>query len=87
MLIAERAKACYVQHEKLPGERFEPEPAGGEDSQEMSARKNQHVAFDRAHAADNTIGSRPNLFRRFSVRATVAKQLPAGSLRTNLRDS
>jgi len=87
MLIAERAKACYVQHEKLPGERFEREPARGEDSQEMSARKNQHVAFDRAHAADNTIGSRPNLFRRFSVRATVAKQLPAGSLRTNLRDS
>jgi hypothetical protein len=73
MLIAERAKACYVQHEKLPSEWFEPEPAGGEHSQEMSARKNQHVAFHRAHAADDAVGSGCNLCRRFSVWATVAK--------------
>jgi len=37
MFIAERAKTCCVQHEKLPGAWFETEPAGGEHAQEMSA--------------------------------------------------
>ena len=73
MFIAERTEACNVQHEKLTGEWFETEPAGGEHSQEMPTRKNQHIALDRAHSADNTIGPGANLFRRFSVRATVAK--------------
>jgi hypothetical protein len=73
MFIAERAKTSCVQHEKLAGEWFESEPAGGEHSQEMSARKNQHIAFDGAHPTDNTIGSGANLLRRFSVWATVAE--------------
>jgi hypothetical protein len=87
MFVAESAKACYVQHKKFPDEWFETEPAGGEHAQEMSTRKNQHIAFDHAYAIDNTIGSRTNLLRRFPVGATVAKQLPAGTPRTNLRRS
>src|SRR3984893_945494 len=87
MFIAERTKACHVQHQKFPGSRFESEPAGGEHSQEMSARKNQYVAFDGAYPTDDTIGPGANLLRRFSVRATVAEQLPVGSYRMNLRSS
>src|SRR5437667_133193 len=51
----------------------------------MSARKNQHIAFDGAHAIDNAIGTGSNLFGRFSVRAAVTEQLPVRSLRVNLR--
>src|SRR5213079_122975 len=53
----------------------------------MPARKNQHVAFDGPDATENTIGASANLFRRFSVGTTVAKQLPVGSLRVNLDGS
>src|SRR5437660_9718597 len=53
----------------------------------MSAEKNYHIPFDRAYPTDNTIGSRTDLLWRFPVGATVAKQLPAGPLRTNLRRS
>src|SRR5437867_10074089 len=87
MFVAESAKACYVQHKKFSSEWFETEPAGGEHAQEMSTRKNQHIAFDRAYPTDNTIGSGTDLLWRFPVGATVAKQLPAGPLRTNLRVS
>ena len=87
MFIAERTKACHVQHQKFPGSRLESEPAGSEHSQEMSAGKNQHIAFDGAHATDNTIGSGANLLRRFSVGTTVTEQLPVGSYRMNFRGS
>src|ERR1700751_5791356 len=50
----------------------------------MSARKNQHVAFDGAHAMDNAIRPRADLFRKFSVRAAVTEQIPVGSFCTNL---
>src|SRR5262249_335634 len=51
---------------------------------EMSAGKDQNVAFDGAHAMDNTISTGANLFRRFSVRAAVSEQIPVGSLCMNL---
>src|SRR4029077_1824561 len=87
MFIAERTKACHITTSKFPGSRLQTEPAGGEHSQEMSARKNQYIAFHRAHATGNPIRSGANLFRRFSVRATVAEQLPVRSDRMNLRGS
>src|SRR5437870_5405135 len=37
----------------------------------MPARKNQHVAFNRAHATHYAIGPRANLVWRFPVRADV----------------
>jgi hypothetical protein len=73
MFVAERTKACCVQHQKLSGSRLESEPASGEHSQEMSARKNQDIAFDRAHTTDNTVGPGANLFRRFSIGATITE--------------
>src|SRR5947207_3598888 len=87
MFVAESAKACYVQHKEFSDKWLEAQPAGSEHAQEMPARKNQHIAFDRAQPTDDTIGSGTDLLWRFSVGATVAKQLPAGPLRTNLRRS
>src|SRR5439155_26984216 len=72
---------------KLSDEWFEAKPTCGKHSQEMPARKNQHVAFDAPDATENTIGAPANLFRRFSVGTTVAKQLPVWSLRVNLDGS
>jgi hypothetical protein len=53
----------------------------------MSAGKNQHVAFDRTHTAHNAIGPNANLVWGFSAGATVAEQLPVGTLGLNLRRS
>src|SRR5205809_8090946 len=36
-------------------------------SHRRNPRKNQHVAFDRTHTADNAIGPDANLIRHFSV--------------------
>src|SRR5258708_11270979 len=53
----------------------------------MSARKDQHIAFDRTHATHNVIGPRANVVRQFSAGAAVAKQLPVGAMCMNLHRS
>lgn len=63
MFIAQRTQARRAQQEEPAGRRFEPEPAGGEHSQEMTARKEQRVPFYGTHPPDNAIGSRPHLVR------------------------
>src|SRR5215216_528133 len=84
MFVAERAHACYVEHEKPCGSRLEAQPTRSEHTQEMSARKNQYIGVERADTRNNTIGTRANLFRRFSVRATIAKQFPIRSCGVDL---
>src|SRR5271163_854890 len=84
VLIAQRAKARSAQQEVPATRRVETEPAGGEHPQEMPARKNQHVASDRAHPAHDTVGPRPDLARRLSSGATVTEELPVRALRMDL---
>jgi hypothetical protein len=45
----------------------------------MPARKNQHVACDRADLIQDAIGPKANLLRTFAVRATITEQLPIGA--------
>jgi len=87
MFVAERTETCYVEHEKSSGGRLKIQPARGQHSQEMSARKNQYIAVDRPGTPDHTISAGANLLRRFSVGTTIAKQVPIRSLRMNLRCS
>src|SRR5271165_811201 len=84
VLLTQCAEARGAQQEILAGRHFKIEPASGEDAQEMPVRKNQHVAFDRAHPAHDAIGASADLFRRFSSGAAVAELLPVRALRTNL---
>ena len=45
----------------------------------MTAREEQHVALDRAHAAHHVIGAGAHLIRRFPTGAAVAENLPVGA--------
>src|SRR5580765_1770618 len=87
MFVPKDTYAGRVQNHKLPEGRLEPKPADSQHSQNMPARKNQHIALDPTHATRDTLGPRSNLLRRFSIRAAVMEQLPVGVLRTNLRGS
>src|SRR5271170_857085 len=53
----------------------------------MPARKNQHVSFDGTQTAQNLIGPRANLIRRFAAGTTIAEQLPVRTLRMDLHRS
>src|SRR6516165_10630316 len=50
----------------------------------MPARKNQHVTFDRTHAAHNAVGPRADLARRLSSGAAVTEELPVRALHMDL---
>src|SRR5271156_6815022 len=76
MLIAQRAEARRAQQEVPATSRVEAEPAGREHPQEMPARKNQHVAFDRAHSAHDAVGPRSDPGRRLSSGAAGPEQVP-----------
>ena len=84
VFIAERAEARSAQQETPATRRVEAEPASGEHPQEMSARKKQHVAFDRTHPAHDAVGSRADLARRLSSGAAVTEQFPVWSLGMDL---
>jgi hypothetical protein len=42
----------------------------------VTARKQEHIAADRAETAHHFVGARADLRRRFAARATFAEQLP-----------
>src|SRR5271169_973314 len=84
VLVAQCAQARSAQQEVPAARRVETEPAGGEHPQEMPARKNQHVAFDRAHPAHDAVGPRAYLARRLSSGAAVTEELPVRALRMDL---
>ena len=80
VLVAENAEAGGVEQEVTAASRFEPEPAGREDPQDMRARKYQDVALDGANALNYPVGPRRHLVRSFASRAAVAEQEPARTL-------
>src|SRR2546426_7175961 len=80
VFVAQRAQARWAQQEVSTDRGIEPEPTSGEYSQEMPARKKQHVTLNRAHAFHRAVCPRANLVRRFSSGAAIAKQLPIRAL-------
>jgi hypothetical protein len=85
VLVAKRAQARSAQQEIFARPGFQPKPTGGQDPEKVSARKNQNIPLDRAHALDHTIGSCTNLARRFPSWTAIAEDLPAGALAVDLR--
>ena len=79
VLVAEDAEAGGAEHEVSAASRFKPEPAGGEDPQDVCTRKYQDVAPDGANALDYPVGPRPRLVRSFASRSAVAEQEPTRS--------
>src|SRR5271169_1393213 len=80
VLVAQCAQARSAQQEVPATRRVETEPADGEHPQEMPARKNQHVTFDRTHPAHDAVGPRANLARRLSSGTAVTEELPVRAL-------
>src|SRR6266571_2188565 len=84
VLVAEHAQARGAEHEQGALRRVEPEPAGDEHAEDVSAREEQHVSLDRARTADDPVGSRAHLGGRFPAGAAVAEEVPARALRVDL---
>src|SRR6516164_3218002 len=85
VLVAKRAQTGSAQQETFARLRFEPKPTSGQDAEKVSARKNQNIPLHRAHAFNHPISPCANLAGRFSSRATIAEDLPAGALGVDLR--
>src|SRR5215470_12253121 len=80
VLVAENAEARCAEQQVTPGRCLEAEPAGGEHSRDMGARKDRDIAPDSAYALNNPVGPCGYLTRRFASRAPVAEQKPARAL-------
>ena len=82
VFITERAQARRTQ-QKIPASdtRSQPQPAGGQHANKVSAGKEQYIARDPPDTLNDAVGPLADLFRRFAPRAAVAKQIPVvGSL-------
>src|SRR5205807_566138 len=84
VLVAENAEAGGSEQEVAAGSRVEPEPAGGEDPQDVRTREYQDVALNGAHALNHPVGPCSHLVRRFASRAAVTKEEPARELGEDL---
>src|SRR5215472_8624477 len=69
VLVAENAEARCAEQQVTPGRCLEAEPAGGEHSRDMGARKDRDIALDSAYALNNPVGPRGYLTRSFASRA------------------
>src|ERR1700741_5065165 len=85
MFVTHRLQAYRIQHEGPAGLcRFEPNPAGSQHTDEMPARKNQHIPLHIAQAVDYSVSSCVNLAWRLTARTSIAKQLPVRPLPADL---
>src|SRR5262245_15803426 len=55
VLVTEGTQARGAQQEESAGSWVQTEPAGGEHSQEVPARKEQHVSLDGAHSLHHAV--------------------------------
>lgn len=78
------AHACGAKREKFSAAGRKTEPSRGQHSQEVPARKYQHVAGHCPHAGEHPIRASAHLRRTFPARATVPKELPAWCLGVNV---
>src|SRR4051794_38368284 len=77
VLISQGAETRRLQQKISSRGRRQSQPSRGQNSQEMSAGKEQHIPVNSPHALNDAIGPRADLLRRFAPRRTIAKQIPA----------
>src|SRR5262249_54183860 len=80
VFVTQRTQTRCTQEEVSTHRGLQPDPPRVPYAQEMPAGENQHIPFDRAHAFDYAVCSRPHLGRRFPAGAAIAKQLPLRAL-------
>src|SRR5215831_16732133 len=84
VLVAKRAQTGRAQQEIFARLSFQSKPTSGQDSEKVSARKNQNISLNCAHAFNHAISPCPNLGGRFPSGATIPEYLPAGVLGMDL---
>ena len=85
MFVAENADTCRAEQKTAAIGSRESEPARSQHAQEVPTREQEYIALERAQTAYDPIGARRRLVGRFSPGAAIPKQLPARTLRQNLR--
>src|SRR5262249_15429868 len=80
VLVTEYAYARGREDEQTSLRRRKPDPARGQHSQNMSARKHDRPVIRGAKTGDDAIGARPDVGRLLTIRAPIAEQKPAGAL-------
>src|SRR5215471_18440546 len=70
----------------MPGAlRLQPEPAGGQHSQEVSAGKQKDRALNCSNPVHDAVRPRRYLVKRFPARESITEHLPTRTLRLNVR--
>ena len=85
VFVPDRAQARRAQ-QKISARvsRVSPQPPVGENANEMSAGKEQHISRDRTNTLDYTVCPLADLCGRFPSRGAVAEQLPVWTFRKDL---
>ena len=75
--------------QKIPSLRSgsEGEPAGGQDTNEVSAGEQQYVSRDAADTLDHAVRALADLHRRFAPGGAIPKQIPVRPISQDLRRS
>ena len=80
MLVAEETEARGGEAEKLPGDRLETDPAGGQHSEKVTAGEEQRISAGGANPPDDAVGPQRNLRGGLATGTAIPKQLPVGLL-------
>ena len=79
-LVTEDTEGRGAEDKTLRGPGREFEPAGGQDPEDVSVTKQEHIAAGGLGAPDDGAGARCRLFDGFAIRRTIVPQGPAGVL-------
>src|SRR5262245_36638364 len=79
MFVAQRTHACGTQQQVSRRSRREPQPAGGEHAEKVTAGKEQRIVASRSHPVQYFIRPCGDLVGRLSTRASVTNEIPAGA--------
>ena len=84
MLIAQGTQTGGAQEKELAARRFQTYPPRSQNPQEMTAGKNQNIAWQRANLLNNAVRPLANLPGDSPSGQPVAKEMPSGPFRVDL---
>src|SRR4051812_46529813 len=84
MLAPQHAERGWVEREITARHGGEPEPARGEDAQDVPVREERHVSGDALAAGGPPVAARPPLVGGLAREGGAARDRPAGLLPADL---
>src|SRR5215467_3436220 len=83
-IVTEHAQGARLEQEVLPRAHGQAKPARGEHTQHVAVGKQRDVTRGGTGSRDRSIHPLADLLWRFSVRASIPEDQPAGGLSVNL---